>query len=329
VTRLSLTIATENYDRIRPLLDGTVEIEGCDVNYLTMPVEEIFHRAWRNREFDVCEIGLSPYLIAVSRGIAPYVAVPVFLSRTFRHSAVYVRTDRGIDSAAALRGRRVGIPEYQQSAALWVRGLIADEEGIRSEDITWVQAGLETPGRRDTFPLNVPAGFPLEKVDDRTLSALLANGEIDAVISARAPSSFLTGMPNIGRLYPDYRAVEKAYVARTGIFPIMHALGIRNDVNSKHPWLAASLLKAFSAARDIAIDELREVVSLHISLPWIAAELESTEAVMGRDFWSYGITKNRVTLDSLARYSYEQYLSVRQLSVEEMFARGTLDETRV
>ena len=294
-----------------------------------MPVEEIFHRAWRNQEFDVSEIGLSPYLIAVSRDMAPYTAVPVFLSRTFRHSAIYIRTDRGIDSAADLRGRRVGVPEYQQSAALWVRGFIADEDKIRSEDIMWVQAGLETSGRRDTFPLNVPSGFPLEKIDDRTLSELLANGEIDAVISARAPSCFLGGIPKIGRLYPDFRAIEQAYAARTGIFPIMHALGIRNDVNVKHPWLAASLLKAFSAARDIAINDLREVVSLRISLPWIAAELESTEAIMGGDFWSYGVTKSRPTLEALARYSYEQYLSVRQLSIDEMFARGTLEESSV
>jgi 4,5-dihydroxyphthalate decarboxylase len=180
------------------------------------------------------------------------------------------------------------------------------------------------------FPLNLPTGFPLESASvGATLTAMLADGEIDAIFSARAPSCFLRGHPRVVRLFPDYRSHEHAYFARTKFFPIMHGVGIRRDVDAAHPWLAASLMKAFSAAKRIADEDLREVVALKIGLPWIGAELESTEAVMGPDFWPYGVAPNRATLEALARYSYEQHLSVRHLTVEEMFVPATLDEVRV
>ncbi len=326
MARLPITIATWDYDRVRPLVDGRVPVEGCDVNYVVMPVEECFHRAYFHGEFDVAEIGFSPFLIALSRGIAPYVALPIFLSRTFRHSAIYIRTDRGIKTAADLRGKRIGVPEYQMSAVMWVRGFLQDEYGIGAADIQWVQGGLEQYGRKDKFPLNLPEGFPLESAPEgQTLSRLLADGELDAVMSARAPSCLDNGHPSVRRLYPDYREVEKAYFARTGLFPIMHALGIRNDVAAKHPWLAASLCKAFSQAKQIADRDLSEVTALKIGLPWVTAELEATQAVMGKDFWPYGIDANRNTLETMARYSFQQGLAVRQLSVEEIFAPSTHD----
>ncbi|VCU70580.1 4,5-dihydroxyphthalate decarboxylase [Pigmentiphaga humi] len=326
MARLPLTIATWDYDRVRPLLDGRVEVEGCDINYLPMPVEECFHRAYFHGEFDVAEIGFSPFLIALSRGIAPYVALPVFLSRTFRHSAIYIRNDRGIASAADLRGKRIGLPEYQMSAVLWVRGFLKDEYGIEADDITWVQGGLEQYGRKDKFPLNLPPGFPLESAPEgRSLSSLLAQGELDGVISARAPSCLTQGHPHVRRLYPDYRAVEQDYYARTGMFPIMHALGVRKELAQAHPWLPASLYKAFVQAKEIAERDLREVTALKIGLPWVTAELESTEAVMGKDFWPYGVEANRKTLDAMARYSYEQGLAVRKLEVDELFVPSTLD----
>lgn len=271
-----------------------------------------------------------PSLIALSRGIAPYVALPVFLSRTFRHSAIYIRNDRGIASAADLRGKRIGLPEYQMSAVLWVRGFLKDEYGIEAADIDWVQGGLEQYGRKDKFPLNLPPGFPLESAPEgRSLSNLLAAGELDAVISARAPSCLIEGHPQVRRLYPDYRAVEQAYFARTGLFPIMHALGVRQDLAQKHPWLPASLYKAFAQAKEIAERDLREVTALKIGLPWVTAELESTEAVMGRDFWPYGVEANRKTLEAMTRYSYEQGLAVRQLGADELFAPSTLDPVHI
>ena len=198
MSRLPITIATWDYDRVRALTDGRVQVEGCDVNYITMPVEECFERAYFHGEFEVAEIGFSPYLIALSRGVAPYVAVPAFLSRMFRHSAVYIRTDRGIEGPADLRGKRVGVPEYQMSAVMWFRGFLQDEFGIAAKDINWVQAGLEMPGRRDKFPLNLPEGFPLVSASDESLTAMLADGRLDAVMSARQPSCFVKGIPRSG-----------------------------------------------------------------------------------------------------------------------------------
>lgn len=329
MSRLPLTIATWDYDRVRPLLDGRVKVEGCDVNYLTMPVEECFERAYFHGEFEVAEIGFSPFLIALSRGQTPYVALPVFLSRMFRHSAVYIRTDRGIEGPADLAGKTIGVPEYQMSAVMWFRGYLQDEFGIKPADINWVQAGLENPGRRDKFPLNLPEGFPLVARNDVALSQLLADGALDGVMSARAPSCLAAGHPKVRRLFPDYRAVEQAYYKKTGIFPIMHALGIRRDIYEKHPWLGASLYKAYLQAKRIADADLAEVTALKIGLPWVSAEYEATKALMGEDFWSYGLNEaNRKTLAAMARYSYEQGLATRPIDVDEMFVNG-ISETRV
>jgi 4,5-dihydroxyphthalate decarboxylase len=327
--RLRITIATWDYDRVRALVDGRIAVEGCDVNYLTMPVEEILERAFLRREFEVAEIGLSPYLISLSRGSAPYIAIPAFLSRMFRHSAIYVRADRGIDGPGALKGKRVGVPEYQMSAALWVRGLLKDEYGVGAKDIDWVQGGLESPGRREKFPLNLPEGFPLVAAHGASLSQLLAQGALDAVVSARQPSCFAAGNPMVKRLFPDYRAAEQDYYRRTGVFPIMHAVGIRADVVDKQPWLPASVYKAFVAAKRLADAEFGETTALKIGLPWITAEYEATSALMGHDFWPYGVEPNRRTLDLMLRYSYEQGLAVRRLAVEELFAAGTLDDIRI
>ncbi|HZD89537.1 MAG TPA: ABC transporter substrate-binding protein, partial [Pseudolabrys sp.] len=206
MSRLPITVATWDYDRVRAITDGRVRIEGCDVNYLTMPVEECFERAFFHGEFEVAEIGFSPFLIALSRGPTPYVAVPVFLSRMFRHSAVYIRTDRGIAGPADLRGKTIGVPEYQMSAVMWFRGYLKDEFGIETQDINWVQAGLENPGRRDKFPLNLPEGFPLTSRNDVSLSHMLAEGELDGVMSARTPSCYAKGHPQVRRLFPDYRS---------------------------------------------------------------------------------------------------------------------------
>jgi 4,5-dihydroxyphthalate decarboxylase len=329
MSRLPITIATWDYDRVRALIDGRVKVEGCDVNYITMPVEECFERAFFHGEFEVAEIGFSPFLIALSRGPTPYVAVPVFLSRMFRHSAVYIRTDRSINGPADLRGKRIGVPEYQMSAVMWFRGYLQDEFGIAARDINWVQAGLENPGRRDKFPLNLPGGFPLVSRSDVALSKLLADGEIDAVISARTPSCYVSKHPKVRRLFPDYRAAERDYYEKTGIFPIMHALGIRRDIYDGNKWLAASLYKAFLQAKRMADAEFVETTALKIGLPWITAEHEATTAAMGPDFWSYGVDANRNTLATMARYSYEQGLAVRLVDVDEMFAEGNLTETRV
>jgi len=329
MSRLPITIATWDYDRVRALIDGRVRIDGCDVNYISIPVEECFERAYFHSEFDVAEIGFSPYLIALSRGLTPYMAIPIFLSRTFRHSAVYIRTDRGIEGPGDLRGKQVGVPEYQMSAVMWFRGYLQDEHDIVAHDIQWVQAGLEDAGRRDKFPLNLPPGFPLVSLSEETLTDMLADGRLDAVISARRPSCFVSGHPKVRRLFPDYRTVERDYYRRTGLFPIMHAVGIKRELVDKHPWLAASVYKAFLQAKRLSEAELAESAALKIGLPWIAAEYEETCRLMGHDFWPYGVVENHKVLSTMARYSYEQGLSARLLTVEEMFAKGNVSETKV
>jgi 4,5-dihydroxyphthalate decarboxylase len=259
------------------------------------------------------------------------VAVPAFLSRMFRHSAVYIRSDRGIEGPADLKGKRIGVPEYQMSAVLWFRGFLKDEFGIAAGDINWVQGGLENPGRREKFPLNLPPGFLLTAAPEgHSLSQMLADGALDAVIAARRPSCFVAGHPKVRRLYPDYRAAERDYFRRTGLFPIMHAVGVRRDVLESHPWLAGSVYKAFLQAKRLADAEFAETTALKIGLPWVNAEFDETRALMGEDFWSYGLNEqNRKTLAAMARYSYEQGLAVRLLAVDEMFAESTTTETRV
>ena len=324
MNKLRITIATWDYDRVRPIIDGRVAIEGCDVNYIVLPPEECFHRAYLLREFEVSEIGFSPYLIAYSREQAPYVAVPVFLSRMFRHSAIYIRTDRGIRKPEDLKGKKIGVVEYQMSAVMWPRGMLADDHGVKPADVLWRQGGLDVPGRKDKFPLNLPPGFPLEPVPQgQTLSAMLADGRLDAVISARAPSCYRDGRSPVARLYEDFESAEREYFRRTRIFPIMHALGVRNDIHERHPWLAASLLKAYSEAKRLATADLFEVTALKIGLPWIVSHAQQTAELMGEDFWPYGVDANRHTLEVMTRYSYEQGLAVRKLDVEELFARGT------
>lgn len=326
---LEITIATWDYDRVRPLIDGRVTVEGCSIRYLPMPVEEIFQRAYFHEEFDVTELGFSPYLIALSRGLTDYRAIPAFLSRSFRHNAIYIRSDRGIEAPEDLRGKTLGVPEFQMSAALWARGMLADQYGIAIDDMSWVQGGLETPGRREKFPLNLPEGFPLSIETGNSLNAMLAAGEIDGMITARAPSCFIAGHPQIRRLFPDSKSAEQTYFRKTGIFPIMHAVGIRAALVEQHPWLAMSLLKAFEKARRIAMAELSEVAALKIALPWLTDHLQETRAIMGDDFWRYGFAANRPALEAMTRYSFDQGLSARQLAPEELFVPSTLDDIRV
>jgi 4,5-dihydroxyphthalate decarboxylase len=331
MTRAAITIATWDYDRVRAVMDGRVRVEGCAVNYLALPPEECFHRGIFHGEFEVAEIGMSPYLVALSCGDDhPYIAIPVFLSRMFRHSAIYIRTDRGIAGPADLRGKRIGVPEYQMSAVLWARGMLQDQHGVQPADIRWFQGGLEIPGRREKFPMSLPAGFPLAQIaEGATLSRMLAEGELDAVITARTPSCYRAAGVPVARLFEDYASAEAEYYRRTGIFPIMHALGVRRDVHARHPWLASSLCKAFSEAKRLADAEFFETTALKIGLPWIGQEASRTRGIMGEDFWPYGVAANRRTLEAMARYSHEHGLSARRVSIEQMFAPATLESVKV
>ncbi len=329
MSKLKITVSTWDYDRVRPIMDGRVPIEGCEVNYFPLSPEECFHRAYFNREFEVSEIGFSPYINAVSRGTAPYVGVPVFLSRMFRHSAIYIRSDRGINTPADLKGKKVGVPEFQMTAVLWARGMLQDDHGVSPTDILWRQGGQEQPGRKDKYPLNLPRDFPLEPIgQNETLNQLLAEGKLDAVISARTPVFYRDGKTPVKRMFEDFETVEKDYFRRTGIFPIMHALGIRNDIHEKHPWLAASLYKAYNEAKRISQAEFFHTAALKIGLPWVVSAAQEARALIGDDFWPYGVEANRKTLEPMLRYAHEHGTSLRKVEIAELFAHTTLEQPK-
>ena len=327
---LPLSLAVCDYDRTRALFDGRAPIEGCDVTAVALEPEESFHRAFKFQEFDVSEISMSSYLLTTARNEAHYLAIPAFVSRLFRHSSIYIRTDRGIARPQDLKGRTLGLPEYQMTANVWVRGILEDEYGIKPSDIKWRRGGLEEPGRDERARIKLPADVDYQAVpENRTLSEMLAAGDLDGLISARAPSCFLRGAANVGRLFPDYPKVEQDYFHKTKIFPIMHAIGIRRSLVEKHPWLAVSVYKAFIKAKQLCMHELGQIGHLATSLPWSVAEYDRVRQVMGEDFWSYGVDKNRHVLETLARYSFAQGLSVRQVGLDEMFVASTYDLSKI
>jgi len=327
---LPITIATGNYDRVKPLIDGQVKVEGCDVNYLAMTIEESGHRAFGAQEFDVTELSCSIYMVARSRGLDDYIAIPVFPSRSFRHSAIYIRDDRGIASPGDLRGRKVGVPVYSMTAALWVRGMLQQEYGVSPSQIEWLTGGLEEPGREEPHPLQLSGEIKVAAIPrDQSLSALLEAGKLDALVTARAPSCFDRRAPHVRRLFEDYQAAEKAYYRKTRLFPIMHLVALRRELAAAHPWLPSSLFKAFSQAKQLCMAELLDWTAAKVSSPWVLAGLEETVALMGRDFWRYGFRENLPELQLMTQWSFEQGLSARRLQPEELFHPATHDYARV
>lgn len=326
MNKLELSLGCCNYDRTKGIFDGRVSIEGCTLAALALEPEEIFHRVFRGQEFDICEMSLSSHTLNVAKGTADYVAIPAFLSRAFRHSGIYVNGASGITVPADLKGKKVGIPEYQITANVWIRGMLQDEYGVMPQDIRWRRGGLEQPGRRERSPINLPASIEVVQIpDDTTLSLQLQNGELDAVFGAKAPSCFLNGDKNIARLFPDYRQTEQAYFAKTRLFPIMHVVGIRKTLVDKHPWLPVSVYKAFIEAKRLATEELKQVGHLAVTLPWSVAELEQTKRLMGEDFWSYGLGPNQHVLQTFTRYHHEQGISPRLVVPEDLFYGPALD----
>ena len=327
--RIPITLACGDYDRTRAIKDGRVTVEGCDVTYLPMEPEEAFHRAFKHQEFDVCELSCSSYIRTVDAGTSPYVGVPAFVSRLFRHSAVYIRTDRGIKQPSDLKGKVIGLPEYQITAVVWLRGIMQDEYGVKPTDISWRQGGIEEPGRTERTPLKPIPGLDLKSVPDKALSAMLEAGELDAMFSARAPSCFVKRAPNIARLFPDYREVEKAYYKKTQMFPIMHLMGVKRHLVERHPWLPASLYKAFVEAKKYAMHDVRDINALLVTLPWLIAEAEESAALMGEDFWRYGVKENAKEIDALTRYAYEQGLVSRKLTLDDLFPPSVIEVSRI
>ncbi len=329
MSNVEISIACGDYDRVRAIKDKRVRVDGCDVTFIPMGPEELFFRALRYAEFDVAELSFNSYMMLTTRRICPYVAIPVFPSRMFRHSAVYIRTDRGIENPEDLKGKIVGVPEYQQTANVWMRGILAEEHGVKDSDIHWRTGGQEEPGRDERTPLCLDNGVDVTPIpEDRYLSEMMLSGEIDAFMTARAPSVWLERKPNVGRLWPDYMAVERDYYRRTKIFPIMHLVGIRKDVVDRHNWLPGSLLKAFTEAKAVAMAEIPEVAALNVSLPWIDVFQERVQGFMGEDYWRYGIDGCRHEIETLMRYSWEQGLLARALSIEDIFHPATFSTSK-
>lgn len=307
-------------------MDRTVVPDGIDLVYLNMPVEETFFRMLRHREFDIAEMSLSSYVMSQFTEERPFVAIPVFPSRYFRHSSIYVNADAGIREPRDLIGRRVGSPEYQMTAPVWIRGILSDEYGVKVDDVVHYTGGEEQPNRPEKLPLSLPDNIRVERIGPtQTLSAMIRNGEIDALYTARKPSSYDGPEGKVRRLFEDFVEVERAYFRKTNIFPIMHTIVIRREIYESHRWIAQSLFKAFAEAQHRIYRELEETAALKVMLPWLNAHVEEARRIMGDDYWSYGFKQNRETLDTFLRYSYEQGLSKRRLRPEEIFVPETME----
>lgn len=315
-----LSVGCGAYDRTWPLIAKTIMVEGISLEWNVLPPEEVFLRGMLGREFDVTEMSFSSYVLQVSRGEAAYTAIPVFVSKKFRHGAIYVRADADIRSPEDLKGRRVGLPEYQLTANVWVRGLLSDEYGVRAQDIHWIIGGIDAPGREEKIPVQLPDHIRTTKIGpDQTLWEMLIQGEIDAIVAPRAPKAFLAGDERVRRLIDDVKAVEQAYFRKTGIFPPMHIIGIRNDLLERDASLATRLFDGFERARQHAAHELHQVAYDYAMLPWLGEHLRETEAVMGKNYWLYGFDNNRSVIERMTRYSYEQGITPRRLDPDELF----------
>ncbi|MBU8814705.1 ABC transporter substrate-binding protein [Mycolicibacterium goodii] len=324
MSRLELTFACGDYDRTRALEDGSVRPDGIELTYLRLPVEETFFRMLRHREFDVAEMSLSTYVATLDVEPRPFVALPVYTSRMFRHGGIYINADAGIRAPSDLVGKRIGAPEFQLTAGVWIRGILDEHHGVPIDSVTYHTGGQETPGRIEKG--KVDTGLDIRPIPDgATLSQMLADGEIDALHTPRVPSTFRGGDPRVKRLFPDVVTVEKEYFAATGIFPIMHVVVIRSDIYDRHPWVAQSMYKAFLTARDDAYARIYDSSALRFMEPWLIQHLEDAKQLLGQDYWSYGLAENHTTLDVFLRYHHEQGLSRRRYEPADLFARETAE----
>jgi len=318
MSKLKLSVAVGNYDRVRPLMDGAVQIDGVDPVFMNLPPEEIFFRAFRGMDFDICELSMSSFTVKTAERNCPYVGVPAF-----RHNSIYVRNDR-VKVPADLKGRRVGLPEYQLTACVWARIILEDDHGVKPSDMVWVRGGIEHPGRPEKIAIKLPAGVRMEDAPPGvTISELLERGDIDGFIAPRVPSLAGEKNPHIGWLFPDPIAAGRDYFTRTGIFPIMHITGIRRELVEQHPWLAAAVLKAFQQAKAKCLEALEDTAASQVTLPFVEEQLRAAREFMGNDFWSYGLAPNRKVLETFLRHHHAQGLSSRLVSPEELFHPST------
>ena len=320
MTDLRLSLACNDYDRCRPLIDGRVKPDGVDLDITILKPRELFPRMLDHQEFQCSELSLGSYASLVARDASPFVAIPVPLSRIFRHSCIYVRAGAGIAKPEDLKGKRVGTTQYGATAILTIKGMLQDEYGVAPRDMHWFIGGLNAPAEKPLIPLHLPKDIDLQFLPSgQILEAMLERGELDALFSIYLPKLFLEGSPRIARLFPNFRQVERDYYRRTRIFPIMHTVVIRKDLYRDSPFVAASLYRAFCRARDIAVQSLYDTDALMVALPWLIDHVEESRRVMGEDFWAYGLEANRPSWDAPCRYVYEQGLAPRRIAPEELF----------
>lgn len=326
---LELSLATWDHDRVMALHEGRIAVPGVRLQSVIEPTSKLFPLAVGPAPHDITEMSISSYILQVSRGEGDYVAIPSFVSRAFRHSGFFARAGSGIASPADFAGRRIGVPEYQMTAALWMRGILSDEYGVSARTIHWRTGALDAGVRRERLELALPDDMVVEPIaEGETLQELLIAGEIDGLLAPKPPQAFLDGDDRLVRLFPDFEAAERAYHAKTGFFPIMHTIGIRRTLTEEHPWLPRALFDGFVAAKAEALERLRKVWlgnANRLSLPWLNASMERTIATLGEDYWSYGFSANRSELEAVCRYSVEQYLAERQVAPEELFHPSVLE----
>jgi len=320
---LKLTLACWDYDRTRPLIDGRVRPHGIDLEVKMLRPRVMFPRMLEHKEFDASELSLASYASLLGRGDTSFRALPVAVSKIFRHSCIYIRPGSGIEKPEDLRGKRVGTTQWGSTAAVFMKGMIQDEYGVAPHEMRWFMGGLDAPTQAPLIPFTPPPGVSLELLPDgKTLEAMMEGGELDALFSIYLPKIFLNGSPNCKRLWPNFKEVEKDYYRRTKIFPIMHTIAMRSDVIEAHPWAPKALYHALIEARDIAVEGLYDTDALRLALPWLLDHVEEAWSVFGEDFWAYGLEANRPTLEALGRYVFEQGLSPRVVAAEELFMPG-------
>jgi 4,5-dihydroxyphthalate decarboxylase len=327
--RLHLTLATTDYDHVRDLVNGIVRADGIVLTAFTLPIEEITFRFIKNREWDVSELSFGKFIGYAAQGNSPFIGIPVFPSRVFRHSAFYVRTDRGISSPKDLEGKSVGIPEWAQTAGIYARGFLSETAGVDLRKIKWVQAGMNEAGREEKVEFKLPPGIQYSQRRDISVSAMLLSGEIDAAICARVPNAFKTAPGKIVRLYPDYRKDEMAYHDATGIYPIMHVVALRRAVFERYPWVAMNLFKAFEQAKARSQERIDDLTASRIPVPWAAAIAGEWSKSFGDDPFPYGLEANRKTLDAFCRFAHDQGVTAKKLTPDNLFPKEVRASVRV
>ena len=328
MSKLKLTLACWNYDRTQGLRDGSVQPDGIELNYLALPVEETFFRMVRNQEFDVAEMSLSSYTVSLFKDPKRFIAIPIFPSRFFRHSCIYVSAKSGIRTPKDLIGKKIGVPEYQMTAPVWIRGILAEHYGVPVDSVTYYTGGEEEPGRPEKQSLDLPANIKVRPIpEDKTLSQMLKDGEIDALHTARMPSTF--DNKHVVRLFPDFRKVELDYYRATGLFPTMHTIAIRREVYEANRWIAQSLFKAFCESQRRCYEDIKQTAAHMAMLPFLNADIEEAVREMGDDYWPFGFEKNEKVLTTFLRYHYESGLSKRLLKPADLFAPETLEAFKI